>query len=138
MTSYTVEVTPFLVVSRDGKRAAFEHRRQLRHLRWVGARAVQVGAAGAVDGAGVLAVQRQDVAAAAGRVLQVDVGQAFPAAPDADHLPSDLTGPVDNRFDDRVQPGDVATASQDTDALRGHEYAPYLARTRTTMDRGAT
>ena len=121
VTSKTVEVTPFLVVSFFGKLLALQHRRQLLHLRGIGARAVQIGAAGAVDGAGVLAIQRQNVARAAGRVLQVDVGQPFPAAADADHFAADLAATVDHRLDDGIQSRNIAAAREDTDTLRSHE-----------------
>ena len=90
VTSKTEEVTPFLVDSSWREILAFEHGRQLLHLRGIGARAVQVGAAGAVDGAGILAIERQNVAGAAGGVVQIDVGQALPSAADADHLAADF------------------------------------------------
>ena len=52
-----------------GELLALQNRRELLHLGGAGARAVQPGAAGAVDGARVLAVQRLDIPGAAGRIL---------------------------------------------------------------------
>ncbi len=40
-----------------GKLLALEQGRELLHFRWIGARTVEIGAAGAVDGASILAVQ---------------------------------------------------------------------------------
>ena len=80
----------------------------------------RIRAAGAVDRAGILAIQRQDVARAARRVLQVDVRQAFPAAADADHLAADLAAAIDHRFDDGIQTRDVAAARENADTLRCH------------------
>ena len=87
----------------------------------IGARTVQIGAAGAVDGAGVLAIQRQHVARAARRILQVDVRQSFPAAADADHLAADFAAPVNHRLDDGIQSRNVAAAGEDADTLRSHD-----------------
>ena len=56
------------------------------HLQRIGARAMQPRAAGAVDGAGVLAVERNDVARDAGGIVEIEVGEPFPAAPDTGHL----------------------------------------------------
>src|SRR5205823_2110826 len=85
-----------------------QNRGQLLHFGWVGARAVQIGAAGAVDGARVLAVQRQNVAHAAGGVFQVDVGQPLPSAADPDHLTADLASAVNHRFDYGIQTWNIA------------------------------
>ena len=50
VTSKTFEVTPSFVNSWVGKFTALQHRGQLFHFERIGARAVQIGAAGAVDG----------------------------------------------------------------------------------------
>ena len=55
------------------------------HLARVGPRGVQDGAAGPVDRPRVDPVERAQVAAAVGQ-LGLDVGQALPAAADAEHL----------------------------------------------------
>ena len=89
--------------------------RRLLHLARVGARAVQPGAAGAVDGAGVVDVQRYHVAFVE-HAPGLLVGQPFPAAPDADDLEAELMGPVRHPLDDAVQAGDVAAPRQDADA----------------------
>jgi hypothetical protein len=80
---------------------------------------VQERAAGAVDGAGVEGVQRQDVARFAFGVVEVQVGQALPAATNADHFGAHLDPAVSHLFDDRVEAGDVAAACEDNDSL-GH------------------
>src|SRR5579875_3304006 len=48
------------------------------HLRRIGARRMQNGSAEAVDGAGVFAVQGPDVMFDACRIVEVEMGQAFP------------------------------------------------------------
>ena len=100
---------------------ALERRGHLLHLRGIGARAVQVRPAGAVDAPRVLAVQRQDVAGAARRILQVDMGQAFPAAANANHLAADLASTVYHRLDHGVQSRHVAAARENANALYSHE-----------------
>ena len=77
-----------------------EHRRQLLHLGGIGARTVQIRAARAIDGAGVLAVERLDIPRPARRIFQIDMRQSFPATADANDLASDLGSPVDHRFND--------------------------------------
>src|SRR5262249_42153451 len=69
----------FLGALHLGETLPFEHRRELLHLRRIGPGTVQIGAAGAVDGAGVFAIEGQNVAGAAGRVLQIDVRQTLPS-----------------------------------------------------------
>src|SRR5262249_33311221 len=85
--------------------------------RRIGARAVQISAAGAVDGAGVIAVERQDVARAAGEVVQIDMREGLPAAAQADHLSADLARSIDHRLDDGIQTGNIASPGQNTDAF---------------------
>ena len=53
-----------------------------------------------------------------GQGIEAEVGQALPAAADADDLVADLGRPVDDRLDDRVQARDVAAAGQDSDPSR--------------------
>ena len=121
VTSKTVEVTPFLVDSLGGKLLPLQHRGQLLHLRGIGARTVQVGAAGAVDGAGILAIQGQHVTGAARRILQVDVGQPFPAAANADHFAAHFASAVNHRLDHGIQSRNVAAAREYADTLRSHD-----------------
>ena len=77
-----------------------EKRRQLAHLRRIGAAGVQQGAAGAVDGARVVAVQRQNIAFFAGRIVEIEMRQALPAAADADDLAIVLRAAIDHFLDD--------------------------------------
>src|ERR1019366_2022021 len=87
----------------------------------MGARAAQGRAARAIDGAGVLAVERLDIPRPAGRILQIDVRQSFPTPADANDLASDFSCPVNYRFNDRIQPRNVASSRENTNALGCHE-----------------
>ena len=58
------------------------------------------GAAGPVDIAGVVAVQRADVAVHTGGVVEVDVGQAFPAAADSGDGAAHVAGPIGDGLND--------------------------------------
>ena len=91
-----------------GKLLARQEWRQLLHLRRIGARAVQVGAAGAVDGARVIAIERLNVTGAARRIVQIDVRQRFPPAPQADHFAADFARSIDYGLDDGIQTGNVS------------------------------
>src|SRR5262249_41469559 len=82
-----------------GELLSGEHRGQLLHLRRVGARTMQIGTARAVDGTRILPVQRQYIARAAGRILEVDMRQALPTPANSDHLAADLAASVDHCFD---------------------------------------
>ena len=87
------------------------------HLARVRARRVEHRAAGPVDRPGVDPVERPDV-------LRVElgpgslVGQALPAAADAEDLVAELGRAVDDALDDRVEAGDVAAAGEDADPSR--------------------
>ena len=59
----------------------------------------------------------QNVTRLAGRVVQNDVCQAFPSAPDADDLAADLGAAIDHFLDDGVQAGNVAASREDANAL---------------------
>ena len=73
---------------------------QLFHLRWIGAAGVQHGAAIAIYGAGVVAVERKNIAFAALGIVQVDVRQPLPAAPDAGDFDTVLRAAVNHALDD--------------------------------------
>ncbi len=103
-----------------GEALALEVLRQRLHLGRVRPRRVEDGAAGAVDGARVLAAERQEVPRAARRLLEVQVGEALPAEPDPDHLDAVLGAPVGDALDDRVEARDVSAAGEDADALDRH------------------
>src|SRR5208282_3708500 len=111
---------------------------QILHFARICARAVQEGSACAIDGARVFAVQGEDVMLPADRVIQIYVGQSFPPPADANDVASDFRAAVDHRLDDGVQPGNVAASREYAYTLLGHVRLLNLARTRTTMDRGAT
>jgi hypothetical protein len=65
---------------RDWKILGSEVIRQILHFGWVGAAGVQHGPTAPVDGARVLTVEFDNVAASAGRVVEVQVRERFPAA----------------------------------------------------------
>ena len=66
----------------------------------IGARAMQKRAARAVDRARVFAVERKNIVRAAGRIVQIDMRQAFPSTPDADDFAIDFASSINNGFDD--------------------------------------
>ena len=90
------------------------------HFARIGARGVQHGAAGAVDGAGVVARERANVD---GVVVGVGhVGEAFPAFANADHLAAHFGRAIDDGLDHGIQAGHVAAACQNADIIfRSHE-----------------
>src|SRR6516162_1309174 len=90
---------------------------QLPHLGGVGASGMQRGAAASVDGAGVLAVQRDNVAGPAGRILEIEVRERLPAATQTENLDVVLAAAVGNALDDCVEAGDVPAAGENADAL---------------------
>ena len=64
--------------------------------------------------------------AAAVLLCGIHVGQALPAAADAEADPADLAGPIHDALDDRVEPGDVAAAGENGDAF--HDCTGHAAR----------
>jgi hypothetical protein len=91
---------------------------------------VQHGPTAPVDGARVLTVQDNNIPATAGRVLKVQVRERLPAATETDDLDIVLAAAVGNGFYDRVEAGDVATTSENADALFRHDH-PLTALSRT-------
>ena len=88
------------------------------HLGRVGARGVQEGAAGAVDGAHVIVFQDLHPVGVAGHPqFGLVVGQSAPAAPETVHLQAGPLGPVHHLLHGRVQAGHVAPAGQDRNSL---------------------
>src|SRR5882762_10529187 len=85
------------------------------HLARVGARGVEYGAAGAIDGAGIFAIEWANVRV--GGIGGIHVGEAFPAFADADDGATELAGAVDYGLDDWVQAGNVAAAGEDGDFI---------------------
>jgi hypothetical protein len=124
VTSYTVLVAPFLVDS-GFELLSLQNRRQLSHLCRIRARGVQKGSARTIDGARVVVVQGQDVPRLARGIVEIDVGQTFPASPDANHFASDFRPAVDHRFDYGVQSGDVTATGEYAYALICHE-SPFM------------
>ena len=78
---------------------------------------MQEGAAGAVDGAGILARQRQDVAFFARLVVEFDVRESFPAAPDADDFAIVFGASIGHFFDDGIEAGDITAAGENANAF---------------------
>ena len=99
---------------------------QLLHFRWIGAARMQHGAAVPIDGAGVLAVQGDDVTALACRVIKVQVREALPAAPETNDFDIILAAAVGHGLDDRIQAGDVAATGENANALLCHDRTPAL------------
>ena len=76
-------------------------------------------------------VERAEVAlAAAVGGARLDVGQALPAATDAEDVVAGLGRSIDDALDDGVEAGDVAAAGQDGDAFRSRHGAGILLRVR--------
>jgi hypothetical protein len=82
---------------------------------------VQIRAPRAINGAGVLTVERLDVTRSAGRIFQIHVRQSFPAAAYAKHLASDFGRPIDDRLNNRIQARDIAASREDANSLCRHE-----------------
>src|SRR5882762_4683957 len=83
-----VESKFFDAVGRDGLREL-----GFNHLARVGARGVEYGAARAIDGAGIFAIERANVRV--GGIRGIHVGETFPAFADADDGAAELAGAVD-------------------------------------------
>src|SRR4029077_9248289 len=83
------------------------------HFARVGARGVQDSAAGAVNGAGVFAIERANVGV--GGIRGIHVREAFPAFADADDGAAEFRGAIDDGLDDGIQAGHVAAAGEDGD-----------------------
>jgi hypothetical protein len=86
---------------------------------------VQKGSARTIDGARVVVVQGQDVPRLARGIVQIDVGQTFPASPDANYFASDFRSAVDHRFDYGVQSRDVTATGEYAYALLCH-VTPFM------------
>src|SRR5499427_5245018 len=103
---------------------------QLRHFGRVGAARVQHGAPAPVDDARILTVEGHQVATTAVRILQVQVRQRLPAAPETDELDVVFAAAVGDGFYDRVEARDVAAPSEDADSLFRHDdTSTALSRT---------
>ena len=85
------------------------------HGHRVGPRAVQHGAARAVDAPHGLVVERQREGGHGSRVVGVDAHDAGPAATQPDDLDAVVGCAADDRLDRDVQPGHVAAARQNAD-----------------------
>jgi hypothetical protein len=89
---------------------------------------MQKGSTRAIDSAGILAIERTDVAGDAGGVVEIDVRETLPAAPDSGNLPADLGAPVHHRLDYGIQTRDVPAACQDPDLSSLHLKSPHFAQ----------
>ncbi len=105
------------VVTQRGGIAAFQELRQFggAHRGRVGARRMQHGAAGPVDGAHGLRRQRPQPTRGALRIAGIEVEQTGPARADSEHRPTAAMGGPGHRLDTGVQAGDVAAAGQYAD-----------------------
>ena len=63
-----------------------------------------------------------------GRVVEIDVGQTFPAAADADNLAFVFSAAIHHTLYDHVQTRDVATAGENSDAFVCHDRVPRVKR----------
>ena len=81
---------------------------------------MQPRAAGAVYGARVLPVERDDVAGDAGRIVEIDVGQTFPTAADPGDFGADRAAAVHNCLNNGIQPRDVAATGENADSFLAH------------------
>ena len=82
---------------------------------------MQERAARAIDGARVFTVEGKNVVRAAGRVVQINVRQAFPPAPDADDLAARVAGSINHCLDDGIQAGNVAATGENPNAFCRHD-----------------
>ena len=113
---------PFLVNSDFGS-LPLKKLGDLLHLGRIGAARMQERAAGAVDGARVLAIQRQHVPSRAGGIVRLTwVRPSHPLRMPTTSMPM-LTRPVNDILDDGIETWDVAAAGQDTDSLGSHELS---------------
>jgi hypothetical protein len=155
---------PFFVDSLGFEPLPFKSGRQFLHLGWICARAVQKGPACAIDRTGILAIQWQNVPPFASGIVQIDVGQSFPAPADpitshpisAPRYTTDLmtefnpgTSPppvsMPMRFfamNDSLLRISIKDQCRISVILLSHRVRngtpSCFARTKTTMDRGAT
>src|SRR5579862_4563195 len=73
-----------------------------------------------IDGASVLARQRQHVMRTALLIFQVQVRERFPSAPQAHHFTAVFRTAIRDFFDNGIESRDIPSASQDTDTLNSH------------------
>src|SRR5918999_6239567 len=85
---------------------------------------MQHGASAPIDGAGVLAIERDDVVRPAGGILKIHVREPLPATTEAEDLDVVLAAAIGNALDDRVEAGNVAPTSENADALFRHDRLP--------------
>ena len=85
---------------------------------------MQERAAAAIYGPRVIGGERHDVTRHARWVVEIDVGQTFPAAADADNLAFVFSAAIHHTLYDHVQTRDVATAGEDSDAFARHDRVP--------------
>src|ERR1039458_9850160 len=102
---------------------AFEEVGQTLHFLRIGAARVQECAARAIYRSRGFGGELHDVARRARRVVEIDVGQTFPATADTDDLPFVFGAAIHHAFAYHIQTGDVATAGKNSDAFVGHDCA---------------
>src|SRR5882762_2221749 len=90
------------------------------HLARVGTRGVEYGAARAIDGAGIFAIEWANVRV--GGIGGIHMGKTLPAFADADDGAAELAGAIDDGLDDGIQAGNVAAAGEDSDFIFGWHW----------------
>src|SRR5258708_4915133 len=81
---------------------------------------MQHGAAMPVDGARILLLERHDIVRPARRVLDIEMGERLPAAPQAEHLDAVVGRAISHALDDSVEARNVTAAGQNSNALTCH------------------
>ena len=89
---------------------------------------MQERATAAIYGPRVIGGERHDVTRHARWVVEIDVGQTFPAAADADNLAFVFSAAIHHTLYDHVQTRDVATAGENSDAFVRHDRVPRVKR----------
>src|SRR5450830_1126843 len=94
---------------------------------------MQERAAAAIYGPRVIGGERHDVTRHARWVVEIDVGQTFPAAADTDDLAFVFSAAIHHTLYDHVQTRDVATAGENSDAFVRHDRVPSENGVRKSM-----
>jgi hypothetical protein len=84
-----------------------------------------------VYGPGILARQRKDITRLARSLIQPDVGEPLPSAPDADHFTTVFGSPVSYFLDDGIETWDIAASGENADTLIRH--GPFYIRAGTSL-----
>ena len=107
------------VAARESRRVVSQKQRNrlARHVTGIRARSVQEGAAGPTDGSNRLARQLDGMFLEGILVVKVEIQETGPTAPDTDDFITVVRGTINHRPYTRIQTGDIAPASQDSDSF---------------------